>query len=119
MGNRIFMTKHMKKKGDCDVIKGDVENVFGSIGNCFDTALDEKKSKLQVFGSFCGIGVSLLKLGFDGTVCTVKYTPKAIATVADAKRKVIDGATDEYQKFQKEIKEDALNEKIKKLKNKK
>ena len=118
MGNRIFMTKRMKKKSDCDVIKGDVENVFGSIGNCFDAALDEKKSKLQVFGSFYGIGASLLKLGFDGTVCTVKHTPKALATVANVKRELTDNITDEYQKFQKEIKEDALNEKIKKLKNK-
>ncbi len=105
-----------RKQNDCDIIKGDFEDLFGSIGECFDSAFDEKKSKMDVVGSIFGFGKSITKLGWHGTTCAVKHTPKAIATVADAKRKLTDGITEEYQKFQKEMKEDELNEKIKKLK---
>lgn len=110
--------KPSKKKSDCDIILDDVENVFGSIGNCLDTVLDERKSKMQVVGGVFGIGKSLLKFGWHGTTCVVKNTPKAIATVANTKRELTDTVTNEYQKYQKEIKEDALNDKIAKLKQK-
>ena len=111
---RIVMRR--KKQSDCDIILNDVENVFGSIGDCLDATFDEKKSKIQVVGGLWGIGKSILKLGWHGGTCAVKHTPKAIATVADAKRKLTDGITEEYSKYQKELKEDALNEKIKRLK---
>ena len=104
-----------KKQSDCDLLLNDVENVFGSLGSCIDSALDEKKSKMDVLKGAFGFGKNLWKFGFNGTKCAVKNTPKVIATVADVKRKVIDGATEEYFKIQKEMKEDALNEKIKKL----
>ena len=105
-----------KQKTDCDVILNDVENVFGSIGSCFDVAFDDKKSKMDVAKGIFGVGKNILKFGWDTGSCAVKHTPKAIATVADAKRKLVDGATEEYSKYQKELKEDALNEKIKQLK---
>ncbi len=108
-----------KKRNDCDIIKNDFEDVFGSLGECFDTAFDKKKSKMQVVGSLFGFGKSVVKLGWHGGTCAVKHTPKAIATVADAKRKVTDGITEEYTKYQKELKEDALNEKIRRLKSNK
>ena len=108
--------KSSQNKSDCDVILDDVDSLFGSIGNCFDTAFDEKKSKMQVVGSIFGLLKPASKLLWDGTSCAVRHTPKAIATVADAKRKLTDGITEEYAKYQKELKEDALNEKIKRLK---
>ncbi len=104
-----------KKQSDCDLLLNDVENVFGSLGSCLDSAFDEKKSKMDVVKGAFGFGKNLLKFGFNGTKCAVKHTPKAIAIVADVKRKVIDGPTEEYSKIQKEMKEDALNEKIKRL----
>ncbi len=120
MGNSKYgldTYKSSQKKNDCDVILDDVDSFFGSIGNCFDTAFDEKKSKMQVVGSIFGILKPASKLIWDGTSCAVKNTPKAIATVADAKRKLTDGITEEYTKYQKELKEDALDEKIRRLKN--
>jgi len=89
------------------------ENVFGSIGECFDAALDEKKSKTDVAKGVFEIVKSLLKFGFDGTKCIVKHTPKAVVTVANAKRELTENIGSEYQKFQKEQKEQALEEKIK------
>ena len=107
-----------RKKNDCDLILDDVENVLGSIGDCLESAFDEKKSKLQVVGSLFGIGKSVAKFGWDAGSCAVKHTPKAIATVANAKRELTETITDEYQKFQKEMKEQALEEKITQLKRK-
>ena len=106
----------MKHKSDCDLILNDVENVFGSIGDCLESALDEKKNKLQVIGGIFGIGKSVLKRGWNGTKCAVKHTPQAVVTVAKYKREFVDTVTEEYQHFQKEQKEDALDDKIRQLK---
>ncbi len=108
-----------RKKSDCDLILDDVENVFESIGGCFESAFDEKKSKMQVIGGIFGIGKSVLKLGWNGATCAVKHTPQAVVTVAKYKREFIDTVTEEYQNYQKEQKEDALDAKMAKLKMKK
>ena len=105
-----------KSKSDCNILSNDLENVFGSIGKCFDNALDDRKSKMQVAGSVFGILGATTKFLFHGSTCVVKNTPKAIATVANAKRELTDTIANEYQLYQKELKEDALNEKIKQLK---
>lgn len=107
-----------KKQNDFKLILNDVENVFGSISECIDVSLDEKKNKMQVVGSLFGIGKSVVKFGWDATSCAVKHTPKAIATVANAKRELTETITDEYQKFKKEMKEKELEEKIAQLKRK-
>ena len=108
-----------EKKSDCDVMLNDVENVFGSLGNCidsaFDTAFDEKQSKMQVVGSIFGIGKAATKLLWNGTGCAVKHTPKAIVTAAKYKREFVDSVTEEISKVQKQMKEDELDEKIKRL----
>jgi hypothetical protein len=106
-----------KKQSDCDVILNDFEGVFGSIGNCINTAVDNRKSKMQVVGSLFGIGKSVVKLGWNVGGCAIKHTPKAIATVADAKRKMIDAGTKEYAKYQKQLKEQALEDKIRLISN--
>lgn len=110
--------KTFKKKSDCDVIRDDVSSFFGSIGNCFDTALDDKKSKMQVVGSILGVFIPTGKLFIDGATCIVKNTPKAVTTIANAKRELTDTAAEEYHKFQREKQEKALEEKISKLKHK-
>ena len=103
-------------RSDCEIIKDDFGDLIGSIGECLETAADKNTTKLDVAGSIFGMGKNLLKLGFDGTVCAVKNTPKAIATVADAKRKLIDAGTEEYYKVKKEREEQMLEEKIRQLK---
>jgi len=119
MKNKNYeMTLYGEKKSesDCDILLNDVDNVFGSIGTCFDNVLDDRKSKMQVAGSVFGILGATTKFLFHGTTCVVKNTPKALATVANAKRELTDTIANEYQEYQKELKEDALNEKIKQLK---
>ncbi len=106
-----------KKRNDCDIILNDFENVFGSIGNCIDSAFDEKKSKMQVVGSLFGFGKSVAKLGWHGTTCVVKNTPKAVVTAAKYKREFVDSVTEEIGNIQKQMKEDELDEKIKRLKH--
>lgn len=105
-----------RKKSDCEIIKGDFDNLFGSIGNCLETSLDDKKSKMQVVGSIFGIFGSTTKLLWHSTGCAVKKTPKAIATVANVKRELTEIITDDYQQYKKELKEEELNTKIKELK---
>ena len=107
-----------KEKNDCDVILNDIEGVFGNLGNVFDSAFDEKKSKMQVVGNIFGFGGSIIKLGWNAGGCAIKHTPKAIATVASVKRELTDTVTEEYYKYQKEQKEQALEDKIAQLKHK-
>ena len=114
----LDMYKPYKKKSDCDVLLNDVENVFGSIGNCVDAALDDRKSKMQVVGGLFGILGATGKLLLRGTGCAIKHTPKALATVASVKRELTDTISDEYANYQKQLKEDALNEKIRQIKHK-
>ena len=104
-----------RRQSDCDIIMNDFENLFGSIGNCFDTVFDEKKSKMQAVGSLFGLGKSIVKTGWDTGSCAVKHTPKAIVTVAKYKREFVDSVTEEIGNIQKQMKEDALNDKIKRL----
>ena len=103
------------KKSDCNIILDDVEGVFGSIGTCFDTIVDEKKSKMQVAGSFFGFLGSTTKLLWHGTGCAVKHTPKAVATVVAVKRELTETITEEHYKYQKEQKEMELEAQIKKI----
>ena len=105
----------MKRKSDCDLLLNDVEQVFGDIGKCFDTAFDERKTKMQVVGSLFGASKSLLKFGWDAGSCAVKNTPKAIVTVANAKRELVGTITEEIAKVQREAKEEELNDRIKKI----
>lgn len=106
------------QKSDCDLILNDIENVFGSMGECLDNAFDDKKSKMQVVGGIFGIGKNILKLAWNGTTCAVKHTPAAVVTVAKYKKDLVDTVTEEYHNFQKEQKEDALDTKMAALKKK-
>jgi len=107
----------MDKNNDCERIKMDIEKLFGSIGGCLDATFDANKSKMDVTKGVFGIGKNLFKVGWDATSCVVKHTPKAIVTVANAKRELIDTIQEEYGKHQKQRQEDVLDEKIKRLSN--
>jgi hypothetical protein len=105
----------MKNQSDCDLLLNDAEQVFGDIGKCFDTAFDERKTKMQVVGSLFGASKSLLKFGWNAGSCAVKHTPKAVATVVAAKRELTETITEEYYKYQKEQKEMELEAQIKRI----
>jgi len=104
-----------EKKSDCDVLFDNTENVFKDLGNCFETAFDEKKTKLNVVGSIFSLLGSLTKLTFNVTGCAIKNAPKAVVAVAAAKREVVGILEEEYMDYKKQQKEDELNEKIKAL----
>jgi len=72
---------------------------------------------MQVAGSLFGLGKSIAKTGWDTGSCAVKHTPKAIVTAAKYKREFVDSVTEEISNIQKQMKEDELNEKIKRLKH--
>lgn len=103
---------------DCDFIVDEIEHTFDRLGNCFDTMEDERKTKMNVIGSIFSFGFSLTKLTLNVAGCAIKNAPKAVVAVAALKREMIDAGTQEWNEYQKELKEDALNEKIKQLKYK-
>ena len=120
MQNRYEMELYgkSKKKSDCDILMNDAESVFKDIGGFFETAFDERKSKWNLIGDLFKFGRSTAKLAWHGGSCIAKNTPKAIVTVAKVKRELTDTITEEYAKYQKEQKEEALEEKIRQLSTK-
>ena len=104
-----------KEKNDCDVLMDNAESMFSDLGNCFDTAFDEKKTKMNVLGSIFSLGKSLTKLTVNTGVCIVKNTPKAVVAVASVKRELVNTLEEEVHGYQKQVKLDALDEKIKHL----
>ena len=108
--------KLVQKKNDCDVIINGIENSFENLGACLESIVDEKQSKMGVVKHLFKFGASLTKLAVDTTVCAVKNTPKAVVAVAGAKRELVDSIENEWNQFNKEQQEEALNEKIKQLK---
>lgn len=103
------------KKSDCNILLNNAEDMFNDLGDCFDTALNDKKTKMSVVGSIFNLGKSLTKLTFNTGVCAVKNVPKAVVAVAAVKREVVTAIEEEIHSHQKQMKVDALNEKIKLL----
>jgi hypothetical protein len=104
-----------REKSDCDIIFENAENMFNDLGNCFDTAFDKRKSKMNVVGSIFNLGKSLTKLTLNTGVCAVKNAPKAVIAVASLKREVVIAIEEEIHEHKKQVKIDTLNEKIKQL----
>lgn len=73
--------------------------------------------------SFLSILFKAIKLAFKVLWQLIKFivrhTPKAVVTVAKAKRELTDTISNEYQNIQKHIREEELNPKIRALKDKK
>ena len=107
--------KLVKKRNDCDVIIDGVANTVGDLGNCLESLFDKRQTKMGVVKNLFRFGGSLTKLTLHTTSCVVKNVPKAVVAVAGAKREVVNAIEDEWNQYQKEQKEDALNEKIKQL----
>ena len=108
--------KMQVRKTDCDVVVDNIENVFDSLGSCLDTAMDDKKTKMNVVGSIFGLGKSLTKFALHTTVCVVKNSPKAVVAVAAVKREIVAGIEEEYNDYKKQQKEEAIEEKIRQIK---
>ena len=62
------------------------------------------------------VGVFSIKLLWEASKFIVKNTPKAIVTVAQVKREIVDALSEEIGETQKKIKEDKLEEKIRHMK---
>jgi len=106
----------MKRKSDCDIIMDDFGHLGNSLEKCFDTLADERKGKLKKVGSVMSVLGATGRLLWDGGSCAVKNTPKALATVASVKREVTETIVNEYQQYQKEVKQQELEERIRQLK---
>jgi len=107
--------KEPEQESDCDFLVDKLEHTLDDFGECFETLFDEKKTKMNVVGSIFSFGFSLTKLTLNVAGCAVKNTPKAIVTVAAVKRELVTELEDGWNEYQKELKEEALNEKIKQL----
>lgn len=103
-------------RNDCDFMIDEFEKTVDNLGDCFETAFDEKKTKINVVGSIFKFGFSLTKLTFNAAGCAIKNTPKAVVAVASVKRELITAIEDEIRENEKQQKEEALDEKIKQLK---
>jgi len=104
-----------RSKSDCDILIESAEDVFHDVGNCFESAFDDKQSKMSVVGSLFNLGKSLTKLTLNTGVCAVKNAPKAVVAVAAVKREIVNAIEEEVQQQQKQAKLDALDLKIKNL----
>jgi hypothetical protein len=104
-----------KKRSDCEVLINGAEDVFSSLGDCFESAFNKRKSKMNVAKNVFKFGGSLTKLAFNTTSCAIKHAPKAVVAVAAAKREVVQVIEDGINQHQKQMKEDALDEKIRAL----
>ena len=100
---------------DCDFLIGKAENTLHSLENCLETVIDDKKSKMNVIGSIFSFGFSLTKLTFSVAGCAVKNVPKAVVAVAAGKKEIITDLENGYREYQKELKENALEEKIEQI----
>jgi len=103
------------ESNDCDLLIGKLEDTLGDLENCFDVVADEKRTKMNVIGSIFSFGASLTKLTLNVAGCAIKNTPKAIIAVAAVKREIVADLESEYSQYQKELKEEALNDKIRQL----
>lgn len=108
-----------EKSNNCEILIEGAEDSLKRLGNCFESAFDEKQTKMNVVGNIFGLGASLTKLALNTTGCAIKNAPKAVVAVASVKREIVNAIEEEVRETQKQHKEDALEEKIKQLKLKK
>lgn len=108
-----------KTRNDWDELTNGVEEVFSDLGSCIDDAINIKETKAGVVTSLFNLGGSITKLAFKTTSVVVTNVPKAVAVVAGVKREIVDGIEEGVREYQKQQKEDVLDEKIKQLKLKK
>lgn len=105
-----------EKKSDLEIIGNGFENVMVRLNECFETSVDDKKSKMNVVGSVFKLGKSIAGLSWHLGRSAIKHTPRALATVAAAKREVITVIEEEVHEHKKRIQQEALDAKIRALK---
>ena len=105
----------MTEKSDCDIVFDNVEDTFNRLGSCLEDTFDERKSKSDVVGGIFGLVGSLVKLTVNTSTCAIKNAPKAVVAIASIKEEIVTAVEEEIHAAQKQLKEDALNEKIKQL----
>lgn len=110
------MLKNKKDASDCELLMDNVENTLQDLGNCFEDAFDGKKTKMNVLGGIFKFTKSLTKLTLNTTGCVIKNTPKAVVAVAAVKKDLVTAIEEGMHEHQKQMKENALNEKIAQLK---
>ena len=103
------------KRTDCEVLFDCGKNIFEDLGNCLDGTFDDKKTKMNVLGNIYSLGKSLTKFTFNAGYSAVKNAPKAVVAVASAKRGLMTVIDDEINEHNKQLKESALDKKIKQL----
>ena len=108
--------KSVNYRSDCDVIIDGLGNTFDNLGNCLESIVDEKQTKMSVVKNIFKFGGSLTKLALNTTSCAIKNAPKAVVAVASVKREIVHAVEDEWTQYQREQKEEALEQKIKQLK---
>jgi hypothetical protein len=100
---------------DCDVLIDKFEHTLLDLENCFDTVVDDKKTKMNVVGSIFRFGKSLTKLTFNVAGCAIKNTPKAVVAVAAVKKEIIDAGEEIFHEGNKELNKLVLDLKIQEL----
>ncbi len=113
-----FYNYMSKQKTDLDKIEDNVTDMFDSIEHCFDALSADKKRASGFLKGLFGFGVHCTKLTYNLVFSAIKYTPKAVTTIAKVKRDVSDEIVGAYNEIQKEKLEDNFNRKIKELKKK-
>lgn len=103
-------------KPDTEILLDGFTDVLNSMGECLNSTVDETKTKRNVIGNVFSFTVSLTKFSWNLGICAIKNTPKVVTTIAAVKREVIEEVENNYYQHKKQIKIDALDEKIKTLK---
>jgi len=106
-----------KDKHSCDILVNDIENTFENLGYFFDALADDKKTKMKVVESLFKVFGNFIKFVWHSIFFTIKYTPKAIVSIANVKHEIVDEILNSHNEYNRQFKENALNEKIKKLNN--
>jgi len=101
-----------EQPSDCDILIGKTKNTLDSLENCFDTIVDDKKSKLNVVSSMFKFGTSLTKLTLSAAGCAVKNTPKAVVAYSSKKKQIVNAAETLIDDINKEFKKNLIMLKV-------
>ena len=100
----------------CNIF-GKIGNVFENLGDCVEAIVDNRKK--DALKSVFGIGKSVVGLTIETTSCVIENTPKVVSTIRDIKQDIVSEIEDGINDYQKQKKEQLLEDKIKMLKQKK
>jgi hypothetical protein len=105
-----------KTTGYVDEFKGGVEEVFNDLGVCVNDTINIKEKKYGVIKSIFNLSGSITKLAFKSASAVVINTPKAVVAISDIKNVLVDSVEEGVREYNKQQKENCLDEKIRQLK---